>query len=124
MDNIIEFLITIALLALFSVPSLLKKKMEAAKKRPVYTPDDSYEEEYDSGEFLRDSVHEIPKQEEYFTYETMEDNSWKEPEIKKSAPVSNSQQLDNKKEEDSLLSFEEEEVLKGVIYSEILDRKF
>ena len=128
MDNLIEFLITIAFVVLFSLPGLLKKKKETQSKRPIFTTGPVFEEEdmeeYKSEDFLQESPPEIPKQEEYFTYETIEENSWKEPEMKEKKSAFDSQHSDNKREEGGLLSFEEDEVLKGVIYSEILKRKF
>ena len=121
MDNFIEFLITIAFVVLFSLPGLLKKKKETQSKRPVFAPGPVFEEEdpeeYESEDFLQESTPDIPKQEDYFTYETIEDNSWKEPEMKETKSVIKSQHPDNKGEEGGLLSFEEDEVLKGVIYS-------
>ena len=44
--------------------------------------------------------------------------------MKEKKSAFDSQHSDNKREEGGLLSFEEDEVLKGVIYSEILKRKF
>ena len=124
MDNLIEFLITIALVALFTIPSWLKKKNIAPTVTPVSEPEYDDEMMDDAAPFLQNSRPDIPNSEEYFTYETIED----EPEFKsknvRQEPRVKPQQVENKEIEEGLLSFEEDEVLKGVIYSEILKPKF
>ncbi len=135
MDSIIDLLITIAVVALFSLPSLLKKKKEAQAKRPVFVPnpeydepeevyESAYEEVPQSGDFVQKTAPEVPKREEYFTYETIEPEVKMESKQAPKAPPKETQQPENKGKEEGLLSFEEDEVLKGVVYSEILKRKF
>lgn len=125
MDSFLDFLITIALVALFTIPSLLKKKDAAKANTQVPEPDYDYEMEDEREPFLQNSMEEIPKSGEYFTYETIGDS----PEYvftneAQAPPKKEVQQTDNKVEGNSLLSLDKEEVLKGIIYSEILKRKF
>lgn len=125
MDNLIEFLITIVLVALFTIPSWLKKKDAARPVSPI--PEPNYDDESDEyGEpFLQDFEKDIPKSEEYFTYETIGDNPEYEYKIEEPTPPEvKMQQTDNKSEGNNLLSLDKDEVLKGIIYSEILKRKF
>jgi len=136
MDNIIELLVTIAFVALFSLPSLLKKWKEEKPKRPVFVPDTDavevedevyesrYEETRESDDFLQKMSQDIPKQKEYFTCETIEPEVKAASEKASKSTVSKVQQPENKDKEEGLLSFEEDEVIKGVVYSEILKRKF
>lgn len=124
MDNLIEFLITIALVALFTIPSWLKKKDIARANPPVPEPEFDEEMDDEAAPFLQNSMEEIPKSEEYFTYETIGDEPDIENKNVRQKPQVKSQQFDNKTEEEGLLSFEDDEVLKGVIYSEILKPKF
>ncbi len=124
MDNLIEFLITIALVALFTIPSWLKKKDGTLATSPL--PEPEYEEKMDdeTSPFLQNSTEEVPKQQEYFTYETLtddEDTMWNS---EMEQPETQVQQLENKEKGEGLLTFEENEVLKGVIYSEIIKKNF
>ena len=73
---------------------------------------------------MRQTVTNSPNDSDYFTYETIdpEDDSFSEKE--KSTPVNFSQTTDNEVEKMPQLNFDEEELYKGVIYSEILKRKY
>lgn len=124
MDKFIDVIITLAMVALFLFPSLLKGIKEANKKpAPSVSPEvDTDMPEVE--EFLQKNASKIPKQEDYFTYETMDDNFENRTENKSWSVSDVSQQTDNKIDNEDLLTFEEDEVLKGVIYSEILKRKF
>lgn len=122
MDNLIEFLITIALVALFTIPSWLKKKDGTLATSPL--PEPEYEEEMDdeTSPFLQNSTEEVPKQQEYFTYETLTDDEETMWNSEMEQPETQVQQLENKEKGEGLLTFEENEVLKGVIYSEIIKK--
>lgn len=124
MDNLIEFLITIALVALFTIPSWLKKKDGTLATSPL--PEPEYEEEMDdeTSPFLQNSTEEVPKQQEYFTYETLTDDEETMWNSEMEQPETQVQQLENKEKGEGLLTFEENEVLKGVIYSEIIKKNF
>lgn len=124
MDNLIEFLITIALVALFTIPSWLKKKDGTLATSPL--PEPEYEEEMDdeTSPFLQNSTEEVPKQQEYFTYETLTDDEETMWNSEMEQPETQVQQLENKEKGEELLTFEENEVLKGVIYSEIIKKNF
>ena len=125
MDNLIEFLITMALVVLFTIPSWLKKKDAARTNSPIPEPDYDVESDGYGEPFLQDFEKDIPKSEEYFTYETIGDTPEYEYKIEEKAHLEKKvQQTDNKSEGDSLLSLDKDEVLKGIIYSEILKRKF
>lgn len=131
MDSILEFLVTLALVVLFSVPSLLKKKKEKEKEkerasRPprAHFPDGGLETSPDGGSVLHNSPPDIPNGNEYFTYETLEDEAETSRVEPEESPRMNAQPVENKKEEEPLLTLEPDEVLKGVVYSEILKRKF
>ena len=74
------------------------------------------------------SYEEIPKNQPYFTYETLE------PEIKNESPIEevssvdsvekNVQNIENESEKKLQISMDMEELYKGVIYSEILKRPY
>lgn len=127
MDSFIEFLFTIALVALFSLPSLLKKKT-VKNIDPNVMPEEDFETE-DIQEEMSDvdtveTWHRPEEEREYFTYERMPDASVAEEREREKKLKQTAQVIEDKSNEGSLLDFSEEEMLKGVIYSEILKRKF
>lgn len=124
MDNFLEIIITLAMVTLFLFPSLLKSVKETTKKPASYVPPEVDEDMLEEETFLHENASETPKQEEYFTYETMDDDFENRKESQDPVVSDVSQKIDNKIDEDGLLTFEEDEVLKGVVYSEILKRKF
>lgn len=124
MDNFLEIIITLAMVTLFLFPSLLKSVKETTKKPASYVPPEVDEDMLEEEAFLHENASETPKQEEYFTYETMDDDFENRKESQDPVVSDVSQKIDNKIDEDGLLTFEEDEVLKGVVYSEILKRKF
>ena len=124
MDNFLEIIITIAMVALFLFPSLIKSVKEVNKKPVPHVPPSVDEEMPEMEEFLHEKASQIPKQEEYFTYETLDADSENPMSQAENFSVSSPQRIVNKEEENNLLSLEEEEVLKGIVYSEILKRKF
>ena len=56
MDSFLDFLITIALVALFTIPSLLKKKDAAKANTQAPEPDYDYEMEDEREPFLQNSM--------------------------------------------------------------------
>lgn len=123
MDKFIDVIITLAMVALFSLPSLLKSIKEAKKKSVQHVPPREDEEMPEMENFLHKKASEIPKQEEYFTYETLDEDPERTMFQAENLHVSETQRIVNKEEENNLLSLEEDEVLKGIIYAEILKRK-
>lgn len=69
-----------------------------------------------------------PKNEEYFTYETVTDDevNFAENSEKKSTKTESDEKQDvgTQKENNSLIDFDSDELVKGVIYSEILQRPY
>ena len=74
------------------------------------------------------SVEEIPKNDSYFTYENLEPEINEEPHAEESTPVKdvemNVQNIEGENEKIPQFSFTQEEILKGVIYSEILKNPY
>jgi len=123
MDSFLEVIITIAMVALFLFPSLLKSVKEVNKKQAPHVPPSMDEDMPEVDDFLHKKASEIPKQEEYFTYETMDGDLENAMSQTGNLSSSETQQAVNK-EEGELLSMEEDEIIKGVVYAEILKRKF
>ncbi len=127
MDSFIEFIVTIALVALFSMPSLLKKRTDKkavpnAMPAEDFGADEVQEVMYDAD---MDETGGQPKQEkEYFTYERMPEVRIADSGATSTKGNHHAQVVEDKRNEHSLLDFSEEEILKGVIYSEILKKKF
>lgn len=129
-------LLTFLFMVLFMLgPTLLKSvfnKSKKGKKTVVRTPaptdfKSELEEEIRSNSddsFLQESKAKIPKQPEYFTYETLDGDGGRlieNPEFEKEK----SPQMSENEQKNALnLTFEEEELCKGIIYSEILKRKY
>ena len=150
-----DTLITIAVVALFFISSYAKAKKKKAqqeqrrqqqmRRRPAPAPvTPSFEEEtkplwqesYESvqtameeeSSFSSSSYEETPKNQPYFTYETIE------PEIQENYKEENAsshndvekvvQNIGNEEEKMRQISFEKEELIKGIIYSEILKRPY
>lgn len=124
MDKFIDVIITLAMVALFLFPSLLKSIKEVNKKSVPHVPPRVDEEMPEMEELLHKKVPETPKQEEYFTYETLDEEPARTMTQAENSYVSEPQRIVNKEEENNLLSLEEDEVMKGIIYAEILKRKF
>ena len=124
MDNFLEIIITIAMVALFLFPSLLKSVKDVNKKPATHANPDAENVKPKMRSVLHKNASEIPKQEEYFTYETLDVDSMNTMTQAENFSDSEAQRLVNKAEENTLLSLEDDEVLKGIVYAEILKRKF
>ena len=155
MDGLIDILITIGIFVFFfvSYSSNIKKRRQQLQQqeqqkarqrsaRPMVPPTSESEEEpswHEIFEFEQtvtkqgpsvasSSYEEIPKNQSYFTYETIE------PEIKENVRAEetsynesvekNVQNIDNEMEKSPQFSLDMKEIYKGVIYSEILKRPY
>ncbi|MBO4382316.1 MAG: hypothetical protein J5799_05180 [Bacteroidales bacterium] len=126
-----DFISILVLIILGLAPTIIKVIKEKGK---VVTPSPVEESEFEDSLYETDATEDVPKMRQtvtnspndsdYFTYETIdpEDDSFSEKE--KSTPVNFSQTTDNEVEKMPQLNFDEEELYKGVIYSEILKRKY
>ena len=153
MDGLKDTLVTIAIVAFFFLSSYIKmkkKQAEQARQRqqrqqnrpvppmqeapvesagPIWQEDSEIIPETET-EFTVSSTlsEEIPKNQDYFTYETYE------PEIKEEIPKEetsskesvekNVQNIDNEIEKTPPISLDMDELYKGIIYSEILKRPY
>ena len=124
MDNFLEVIITIAMVALFLFPSLIKSVKEVNKKPVKHANPNSKNNQLKKRTILHENASEIPKREEYFTYETLDVDAINAMTQTENFSDSETQQPVNKAEENTLLSLEDDEVLKGIVYAEILKRKF
>lgn len=129
---IMEDLISIIVLIILGlVPTIIKAVKEKGK---VVTPPPVEESEFEETAYkttakkdvskMRQTVPNSPNDSDYFTYETIEpeDGSFVENEM--STTEKFSQITDSEMEKAPQLNFDEEELYKGVIYSEILKRKY
>lgn len=124
MDNFLEVIITIAMVALFLFPSLIKSVKEVNKKPVKHANPNAKNNQPKKRTILHKNASEIPKREEYFTYETLDVDAINAMTQTENFSDSETQQPVNKAEENTLLSLEDDEVLKGIVYAEILKRKF
>lgn len=128
MEDLISILV---LIILGLAPTIIKAVKEKGK---VVTPPPVDESEFEETVYetaskkdvskMRQTVPNSPNDSDYFTYETIEpeDGSFVENEMSTAANFS--QTTDNEMEKAPQLNFDEEELYKGVIYSEILKRKY
>ena len=129
-----ETLLTLLLLlALWLGPKVIEVLMKRKKEKVVTPPLYEEEEETEEGHFetrgtsernMQEKEENSPKEPDYFTYER--DAEEVGPFTENDAPLSktNLQTSDNENKIKTDLHLDEEEVYKGVIYSEILKRKF
>ncbi len=122
-------LTTVLLLLIWGLPIIIKAVKESKEPAPrVKTPmpDDFLDEENEpkANNDLQQSRANVPNGQEYFTYETLD----AEENIASGYPqneVDNQPQaFENEEEKEYKLTLEEEEIYKGVIYSEILKKRF
>ena len=128
MEDIISILV---LIILGLAPTIIKAVKEKGK---VVTPPPVDEPEFEDFEYetiakeddskMRQTVTNSPNDSDYFTYETMDPESDSFVEEERKTAVKNLQNTDNEMEKVPQLNFDEEELYKGVIYSEILKRKY
>jgi len=128
---------TLFFLALVLLPSIVKVVKEMKKgtppphaKRPA-TPSNTHrsllselEEKLNKTDSeMRKKEPKVPKEPDYFTYETLDSQSQEKriPEVKNDEEIL--QSVENEEEGGMGLTMSEEEIYKGIIYSEILKRK-
>lgn len=154
MDELMDILIPIAVVAFFILNSYIKiKKKQAqatqqqqkARRRPSPAPvtpsfeenekpvwqeifESTQTESESDPQVSATSYEEIPKNPSYFSYETIEPEIKEEPQNRETsfheAVEKNVQNIDNKEEKMSPISLDMEDIYKGVIYSEILKRPY
>lgn len=132
MEDLKELIITGLILFVYFVFVGKKKK---PKQKPVPPPIFGNENEETMTEIkevfsteketsLEEFSQNLPKNEEYFTYETLESSENKKFEsvnsYKKSTVEKEVQSVENEGENKIELSFTQDELIKGVIYAEIL----
>lgn len=101
----------------------MKKGKQVVKTPPPFQSE--REEEQDIFESkMRKNEPKVPKEREYFTYETLNDDSQEIWDSMKKEGKTNLQSVESEKERMPELTMSEEEIYKGIIYSEILKRKF
>lgn len=127
-----SFMSLLAVLAVWLLPIIVKAVREV--KNPTVKPTakgmpDESEEEPDftaekTASDLPNYGSKLPKEPEYFTYER--DNAETEmfTERARKTDKNSSQVVDNENENNGPLTLDEEEIYKGIIYSEILKKKF
>lgn len=128
MEDIISILVLIILGLAPTIIKAVKEKGKVVTPPPVDEPDfedfeyETIAKEDDSK--MRQTVTNSPNDSDYFTYETMDPESDSFVEEERKTAVKNLQNTDNEMEKVPQLNFDEEELYKGVIYSEILKRKY
>lgn len=124
-----EFLSILLMLVIWLVPAIVKSKKEKEKKlspsRPVVEEDELFEEDALEMESDFQNIGSNPdNSQEYFTYES-DDFSFEKDKIQEHSAVDKSAQtIEIEQEAPTDLSFDKDELVKGVIYSEILKRKY
>lgn len=129
-----ESLLTLLLLlALWLGPKLIEGLLKKGKDQVVTPP--PFEEEFETEEEaweapgmnvqnMQETGMNSPNETEYFTYERDVEDTGPFTENIEPSPEMKLQTTDNESKIKPELRFDEEEVYKGLIYSEILKRKF
>lgn len=121
---------TILMLLIWIVPLIIKAKKEKAKAssapRPTVEEDEEADYGYPASEMgaeFQNSERYASESQEYFTYES-DDSDEKKSDSQQQTTVNKGVQIPEIEQEPPVdLTFDKEEMLKGVIYSEILKRK-
>lgn len=131
MKDIITVLLFLGVCILPSIIKVMKeaknpqsKKMKQVLKTPSPISIQREEMEANTNAEMRKTEPKVPKEQEYFTYETMDDDLTKSRVSVEKEEKSNMQSAENERENIPELTLTEEEIYKGVIYSEIFKRKF
>ncbi len=131
MDKFLEIVFPLLMVVLFAVPSIIKGAKKDVSPPKMNIPPDDFEEndfELEIDSDLHKTEANIPKEKEYFTYddigsyEDISSNRRVENPIKD--PSVDSQIVDNEDKNIPEVSFDMEDLYKGVIYSEILKKKY
>ncbi len=122
-----DFLSILVLLLLGLAPTIIKlvkgEKNAPAKAIPILEEEDGEEAFYETPEMQKNAPN-LRNQTEYFTYETLTDL---DDSIEKPSDLETEKQpqpSDNKAENIPELTMDGDEIYKGVIYAEILKRKY
>lgn len=131
MKDIVSILFFLGICVL---PTIIKAVKEAKNPQPIKgkqerktPPPFQFEREAAAGDNdaeMRKKRPKVPKEQEYFTYETQTDDS---PEMRvavENEEKTDMQSAENEKERKPEMTLSEEEIYLGIIYSEILKRKF
>ena len=130
MESLLTLLLLLALwLGPKLIEGLLKKGKEKVVTPPPYEEEMEPEEEYwkapkTSVQNMQETRVNSPNETEYFTYERDAEDAGPFTETREPSPKINLQTIDNEDKIKPELHFDNEEIYKGVIYSEILKRKF
>lgn len=124
MESFIDIIIFGAAV-LWTVVVAVKKSKEAANapqpKRPVFVDENI---EMPEEEYKTEEKEETFSESKPFSYETMSERDF-EKEFSKNFEYSENQNIHTEKDSSNKsLTFEEDEVLKGIVYSEILKKKY
>lgn len=121
-----DFLSILVLLLLGLAPTIIKlvkgEKNTPVKAIPILEEEEN-DEIFETTEMQKNESN-LRNQTEYFTYETMTDSDDIVEKVSNPPRVETSQQSDNKAENIPELTMDGEEIYKGVIYAEILKRKY
>lgn len=124
MEDFISILILILLGLAPTIIKLVKgEKPTTPKSIPILEDEEDEEAFFESPE-MQKSEPNLRNQSEYFTYETLTDLDEPMTESTVKATEEQVQLFDNKEEEVPKLTLEPDEIFKGVIYAEILKRKY
>ena len=122
-----DFISILVLILLGLAPTIIKlvkgEKGTPVKSIPILEEEDVEEEFFETPE-MQKSDPNLRNQTEYFTYETLTDSDdivENASDLKREKPP---QPSDNKEENIPELTMDGEEIYKGVIYAEILKRKY
>lgn len=122
-----EFLSILILILLGLAPTIIKlvkgEKTTTPKSIPILEDEEEEEAFFETTEMQKNEPN-LRNQTEYFTYETLTDLDEPMTEPTAKASQKQTQISDNKEEEIPKLTLEPDEVYKGVIYAEILKRKY
>lgn len=131
MKDILSVLLFLGICILPSIIKVVKedKSPQPKKgKRVVKTPPPfQFEQEDEEGKFdaeMQKKESKVPKEQEYFTYETLDDDLPGKRDLRENKEKLDLQSVENEKESVPELTMSEEEIYKGFIYSEILKRKY
>lgn len=124
-----EILSILLMLVIWLVPAIVKMRKEKARKLSAPIPqieeEDLYEDDAQEMESDFQNVGSNPdNSQEYFTYESDAFSFEKDKIQEHSAVDKSAQTIEIEQEAPTDLSFDKDELVKGVIYSEILKRKY
>jgi hypothetical protein len=124
MEDFISILILILLGLAPTIIKLVKgEKPTTPKSIPILEEEDEAEVLFETPEMQKNEPN-LRNQTEYFTYETLTDSEDIVDKVSDSKREESLQPSDNKTENIPGLTLDGEEIYKGIIYAEILKRKY